>query len=73
MRATEMHDLLRDCHAHIAHEAALFQPGTFPGFTNINYCRFCSYSEAHVSEHGHGPSCLYGRLKQATDNGEAPR
>ena len=67
MRATEIHDLLRDCFVHIAHEASLFQPGKTPGFTHIHYCRFCGYSSSHVAEHGHGPTCLYDRLKRVTE------
>jgi hypothetical protein len=62
-----MHDLLRDAFTHVEHEASLFSAGSTPGFTHIYYCRFCHYSSAHVAEHGHGPSCLYDRLKKATD------
>jgi hypothetical protein len=68
MTATEMHDLLRDAFVHIAHEQAIFQPGTQSGFSHINYCRFCSFSENHVAAHGHGESCLYARLKRATES-----
>ena len=71
MRATELHDLLRDAFIHIAHEGALFLPGDDPRFAHINYCRFCNFSESHVGMHGHGESCLYGRLKRATES-ESP-
>lgn len=64
MRATEMHDLL--IQAHDALNVDVFQPGKFPGFGNINYCRYCHYSEAH----GHGDTCILRQLKRIADSAE---
>lgn len=75
MTATEMHDLLAAAFDFVKARGPLFAPGTISGFTHINYCRFCSFSEAHVSRHGHSDKCLYGRLERACSGGsaEAPR
>lgn len=57
MTATEMHDLLLK--AHDALNVEVFRPGKWPGFTSINYCRYCHYSEAH----GHGNECVLIQLQ----------
>lgn len=71
MRATEMHDLLTSALDYLKSQE-VYQFGTTPGFQHIRYCRFCSYSETHVMEHGHADDCLYGRLWKAcsVSNGE---
>jgi hypothetical protein len=65
MRATEMHDLLRDAYEHVAHATSLFEPGDDPAIRHILYCNFCNFSQAWIDKHGHGDKCLYARLKDA--------
>lgn len=64
MRATEMHDLLMK--AHDALNVDVFRPGIFPGQKEINYCRYCHFSEAH----GHGEECILRQLKRIADRPE---
>lgn len=64
MRATEMHDLLAKCLAHIKVEG-IFYPGDAPEFRHIRYCHFCRFSEDWTAVHGHAESCLYDRLERA--------
>lgn len=42
-----------------------FVPGVHEGFTSINYCKFCSYSEDWIAKHGHGTDCVLAELDQA--------
>lgn len=59
MRATEMHDLLKD-----AYNALLKNPIHHNGdgqFSHIRYCRYCSYS----SSHGHDEDCVVSKLERA--------
>jgi len=71
MTATEMHDLLAAAFEYIKDEGPLFKAGEIQGFTHINYCRFCSFSEMHVSRHGHSDKCLYSRLERVCSPGSA--
>lgn len=64
MTATEMHDLLALAFNEIQ-KRSLYESGTQKEFTHVMYCRFCSYSQSHIAEHGHDETCLYGRLERA--------
>jgi hypothetical protein len=62
MRANEtaaapFNELMRAAHA--ALDVDVWQPGQFPGFTHILYCRYCHYSQ----EHGHGKDCILKQLE----------
>ena len=63
MRATEMHDLLAKARAALQSVEPLWLPGRMPGFTHINYCRYCHYSQGH----GHGDACVLRQLENLED------
>lgn len=59
MRATEMHDLLRDAKAAI--ESKPYWHFGQGQFSDIAYCDYCHYSQSH----GHGENCVVARLERA--------
>jgi hypothetical protein len=62
MKATEMHDLLREVRAWLHEHVEIWHDGEGQ-FQHIRYCTFCSYSQSH----GHGEKCLLTRLESAVN------